>query len=318
MHILQSPHWYALKTEFGWQGTPVRLPQTSIETHVLYRRLPFGLKIAYVPKGPNLNWQNTTIATEGLQKLVTVARQPGVIFLKIEPDAPAQPDITPMLAKIGFRRGRTIQPPATILVDISPPEAQILARMKSKTRYNIRLAGKKGVTVRTGTAADLPQFQQLMEVTARRDGFGVHSAAYYRAVWRHFPPETRALLIAEFAGEPLAALMVFAWDGTAYYLYGASGDAQRNKLPTYLLQWEAMRWAKAHGCHTYDLWGIPNAPVDELERDFLTRRDGLWGVYRFKRGFGGQAVYSPGAFDWVYSKPLYWAFTTFTALWSKK
>ncbi len=308
MHILQSPHWTAFKSQFGWHGESVSLPNAAAPAQILFRRLPLGLKIAYVPKGPHLNWQNTTIAKQGLQKLVQVARRPGVFFLKIEPDVPPSPQITALLAENDFRPARNIQPAATILVDISPSEDEILARMKSKTRYNIRLAGRKGVSVREGTAADLPIFFRLNEITAARDGFGVHPPAYYRAVYRQFPPDTRALLIAEFDGEPLAALMVFAWDGVAYYLYGASGDAHRNKMPAYLLQWEAMRWAKVHGCHTYDLWGVPNAPAETLEAEFPHRRDGLWGVYRFKRGFGGNLAYSIGAFDFVYDRPLYFLF----------
>ncbi len=313
MHILQSPHWAAFKSQFGWHSDAISLPNTAAPVQVLFRRLPLGLKIAYVPKGPHLNWQNTTIAGQGLQKLVQVAQQPGVFFLKIEPDVPPSPQVTALLAENGFRPARGIQPAATILVDISLPEDEILARMKSKTRYNIRLAGRKGVSVREGTAADLPTFHQLNQITAVRDGFSVHPAEYYRAVYRQFPPENRALLFAEFEGEPLAALMVFAWDGVAYYLYGASSDAHRNKMPTYLLQWEAMRWAKAHHCHTYDLWGVPNAPAEVLEREFSTRRDGLWGVYRFKRGFGGKLSYSIGAFDFVYARSLYFLFNKLLA-----
>lgn len=313
MHLLQTPNWNTFKSEFGWQGTAVRLPHTATDTQILYRPLPFGLKIAYVPKGPDLDWQNTTTALEGLQKLMSVARKPGVIFLKVEPDIPAIPAAEKLFVRCGFQRGKAIQPAATILVDIALPDDEILARMKSKTRYNIRLAAKKGVTVRTGTEADLPAFCRLMDITAVRDGFGVHPPEYYRAVMRHFPPDSRVLLLAEYDGQPLAVLMAFAWDGVGYYLYGASGNEYRNKMPAYLLQWEAMRWAKAHGCHTYDLWGIPDVPAETLERDFLNRHDGLWGVYRFKRGFGGHPQHSIGAFDRPYSKLMYRLFTTILA-----
>jgi len=204
-HILQSPHWAAFKSEFGWQTKAISLPKSTHPTQILFRKLPFGLKIAYVPKGPQLNWQNTTIAKAGLQKLVQVAQQPGVFVLKIEPDVAPSSQTAELLAENGFRPARTIQPAATILVDISAPEDEILARMKSKTRYNIRLAGRKGVSVREGTAADLPTFYRLSQITAERDGFGVHSPEYYRAVYNQFPLENRALLVAEFEGEPLRA-----------------------------------------------------------------------------------------------------------------
>ncbi len=313
MHILQSPFWNTFKSQTGWHGTLIQLPHAQSPTQLLFRPLPLGLKLAYVPKGPTLDWQNTTISQHGLQKLIQAAQLPGVIFLKIEPDIPRTANIAELLLGNGFQPGKTIQPPATILVDLSPAEADILAAMKSKTRYNIRLAARKGVSVREGTAADLTTFHQLSEITAQRDNFGVHALSYYQTIYQLFPPENRALLIAESDGEPLAALMVFAWDGVGYYLYGASSNAQRNKMPAYLLQWEAMRWAKAHGCHTYDLWGVPDAPAEQLEREFTNRSDGLWGVYRFKRGFGGTLSYSIGAYDFVYAKPIYLLFNKILA-----
>ncbi len=96
------------------------------------------------------------------------------------------------------------------------------------------------------------------------------------------------LLLAEYEGRPLAALMVFALGRRAYYLYGASTDEERNRMPTYLLQWRAMQWARARGCLEYDLWGVPDEDEQTLEAQFETRRDGLWGVYRFKRGSAGR------------------------------
>jgi peptidoglycan pentaglycine glycine transferase (the first glycine) len=178
--------------------------------------------------------------------------------------------------------------------------------MKSKTRYNVRLAGRKGVVVREASEADLPAFHALMAITAARDRFGVHTPAYYEAAYRLFVPQDRArLLLAEVEGEPVAALMVFALPPRAWYFYGASGDAHRNKMPTYLLQWEAMRWARSLGCTAYDLWGVPDADEDRLEAEFKGRADGLWGVYRFKRGFGGRLVRSVGAWDRVYAPLRY-------------
>jgi lipid II:glycine glycyltransferase (peptidoglycan interpeptide bridge formation enzyme) len=192
-------------------------------------------------------------------------------------------------------------------VDISPDEDAILATMKSKTRYNVRLASRKGVTVREASEADLPAFHTLMAATAARDDFGVHAPAYYEAAYRLFVPRGWArLLLAEVEGEPAAALMVFTLLPRAWYFYGASSNAHREKMPTYLLQWEAMRWAKSLGCTTYDLWGVPDEDREKLEAEFTQRRDGLWGVYRFKRGFGGELVRSVGAWDRVYAPVRYW------------
>ncbi|HRQ32721.1 MAG TPA: peptidoglycan bridge formation glycyltransferase FemA/FemB family protein, partial [Anaerolineales bacterium] len=97
----------------------------------------------------------------------------------------------------------------------------------------------------------------------------------------------------------------------AYYLYGASTDEERNRMPTYLLQWEAMKWAKARGCEEYDLWGVPDEDEATLEANFESRHDGLWGVYRFKRGFGGELKRAAQAMDRVYNPILYWAYLKF-------
>ena len=99
--------------------------------------------------------------------------------------------------------------------------------------------------------------------------------------------------------------MAFRQGQDAYYFYGASSNEYRNLMATYLIQWAAIRWAKSQGCTRYDLWGIPDADLTTLEAEFQQRRDGLWGVYRFKRGFGGQVVQSIGAYDYVYSPLLY-------------
>ena len=107
------------------------------------------------------------------------------------------------------------------------------------------------------------------------------------------------MLVAEVETEPVAAIMVFRRGERAWYFYGASTNRHRERMPTYLLQWEAMRWAKANGCTSYDLWGIPDADEETLEAEFTQRSDGLWGVYRFKRGFGGQVTRTMGAWDLV-------------------
>jgi lipid II:glycine glycyltransferase (peptidoglycan interpeptide bridge formation enzyme) len=190
------------------------------------------------------------------------------------------------------------------MVDLRGNDEQILNRMKQKTRYNIRLALKKGVVVRA--SSDMETFQRLMQVTGERDTFAVHSIEYYRQAYELFTPRGECqLLIAEYQGEPLAALLVFAHGRRAWYLYGASGNERRDFMPTYLLQWEAMRWARSLGCEMYDLWGVPDEDYETLETNFSQRSDGLWGVYRFKRGFGGSLLRAAGPWDRVYRPVLY-------------
>ena len=259
------------------------------------------MTLAYVPRGPVGG-----PVEKLLPELDRVCAEQGAFMLKVEPDQPWDAARAVALRAAGLRQSpQTIQPASTIVIDLEPDEDEILARMKQKTRYNIRLAGRKGVMVRAWD--DLPSFARMMDETAARDEFGAHSLTYYQKAYELFHARSSCeLLVAEFEGQALAALMVFARGERAWYFYGASRDAHREKMPTYLLQWEAMRWAKARGCRLYDLWGIPDKDEAVLERDFQDRSDGLWGVYRFKRGFGGQVVRSLGAWDRVY-RPLRYA-----------
>jgi lipid II:glycine glycyltransferase (peptidoglycan interpeptide bridge formation enzyme) len=176
--------------------------------------------------------------------------------------------------------------------------------MKQKTRYNIRLALRKGVIVQP--SADLDLFYRLLDATGQRDQFGIHSVVYYRRAYELFHPRGEGeLLLAQFEGEVLAALMAFAHGERAWYFYGASAGQRRDLMPTYLIQWEAMRWARARGCTEYDLWGVPDVDQQVLESQFTARADGLWGVYRFKRGFGGQLHRAAGPWDRVYRDSFY-------------
>lgn len=302
-HILQTAEWGQLKAAFGW--TPERLAlledgDPRAGALVLYRRLPAGLgTLAYVPRGPLGDWEGDEMQ-ELLEALVAAARARRAIALILEPDLPDEPRWRERLAALGWRPSplESVQPRRTLILDIRRSEADILAAMKPKTRYNIRLAERKGVMVREGTEADLPAFHRLMAETAARDRFHVHAPAYYEQAYRLFVPAGMArLLMAEVEGEPVAALMVFALGRRAWYFYGASGDAHREKMPTYRLQWEAIRWARAQGCAEYDLWGVPDEDEERLEAEFTHRQDGLWGVYRFKRGFGGRLVRTVGAWE---------------------
>ncbi|MCL4303432.1 MAG: peptidoglycan bridge formation glycyltransferase FemA/FemB family protein [Anaerolineae bacterium] len=313
-HLLQSWAWGELKGRFGWSAARVRAPEGEGTAQILFRRLPLGLSLAYIPKGPVLDWTNSEQCRALFAALHAEAKKRRAVLLKVEPnlwspdfslDRPRSEAAIDFLTRSGFTPADTIQPRTSLVIDLSGDEAAILATMKQKTRYNIRLAEKKGVTIRQGGTEDVAIFYQLAQITAVRDGFGVHSLDYYRAAYDLFAPGHCALLIAEFEGRPLAALMAFSFGREAYYFYGASANEQRNLMAPYLLQWEAIRWAKSQGCTCYDLWGIPDADPVTLEAEFEQRHDNLWGVYRFKRGFGGQWVQSIGAFDTVYNPLLY-------------
>jgi lipid II:glycine glycyltransferase (peptidoglycan interpeptide bridge formation enzyme) len=302
-HILQSPAWGELKSLYGWE--PSWLISGDLGAQVLFQDIPLGYSIAYLPLGP-VSLSEKVFEDPGWsdfqQELDHLCREKRAVFLKIEPDCWEHEGCH---VPEGFQKSsQSIQPPRTILISLEGSEEQILGRMKSKTRYNIRLATKKGVTA--AESDDLETFYNLLENTSVRADFGIHTADYYRDVYRLLQDKGECqLFLAEFEGEPLASIMVFKKGERSWYFYGASSSHHREKMPTYLVQWEAIRWAKNRGCTTYDLWGVPDHDLDFLEANFTKRSDGLWGVYRFKRGFGGNLVRSCGAWDRVYLPVLY-------------
>ena len=313
-HLLQMGEWGELKRGFGWKPVRIvstnsthRIPNNEIGAQILFRRLPLGLTLGYMPK-PVFSGQWSVVSDQFWKEVDSICKKNHAIFLKIEPDAWTEEFLIPHSSFLISKHN--IQPPRTIVISIKDSGEAILAKMKPKCRYNIRLAEKKGITVRTWD--DIPAFHEMMTVTGGRDNFGVHSKEYYQRAYELFHPTgTCELLVAEFEGKPLASLMVFADATRAWYVYGASNDQERNRMPTYLLQWEAIRWAKARGCEEYDLWGVPDENEETLEANFETRHDGLWGVYRFKRGFGGQLKRATQALDRVYNPLLYWAYLRF-------
>jgi lipid II:glycine glycyltransferase (peptidoglycan interpeptide bridge formation enzyme) len=316
-HILQTSRWARLKSAFGWAAllVPLRAGPALSEpllggSSVLLRRLPWGGTLAYVPRGPVVDWSRPDHVSALFVVLRETCLKRRIGIIKIEPELPDTPEVAAQLAAAGFRRSpQRIQPLSTIHVDLTGDEEAILARMKQKWRYNIRLAERKGVTVRRGAPADLPAIQKLMDATAARDRFGAHNLAYHTAATELFgPPDMMAWFIAEHEGRMLAAIAVFALGRMAWYMWGASADEDRNLMPNHALQWAAMRWARDRGCTRYDLWGIP----DEVGADPAAYADpdswgegGLWGVYRFKQGFGGQVVRYTGAWDMPLSKVEY-------------
>ncbi len=306
-HLLQTAEWGEFKATFGWQ--PLRLANETSAAQILFRRLPLGLTIAYLPKGPlGSDW------SELLAEADEHCRRRRAVFLKVEPDC-WEDDAEDVSLQNYFRewvKSRPVQPRRTVEISLAGGEEDWLNRMKQKTRYNIRLAQRKEVVIED--SSDVSLFYRMMIMTGERDGFGVHSLAYYQRVFDLFAPKGMCvLLIAKYQNIPLAGLMAFAFGRRAWYFYGASTNEERNRMPTYLLQWEAMRWAASRGCTVYDLWGIPDEDEATLESQFMQREDGLWGVYRFKRGFGGQIRRSVGAWDRIYQPLLYKMYQQFVA-----
>ncbi len=312
-NILQSSAWARFKHRWGWEVRRLLWPNAEAPragVQVLVKRLPLGFSMLYVPRGPLVSADDNVALHAIFGALHALARAERALVLTVEPPwVMPREQAAALLHPFGFRPGiADVQPRATIVLDIRPSLDEILAQMKQKWRYNIRLSVRKGVQVREGGEADFAIYDALMRETGERDGFGVRPMAYYRDAWRAFQPDRSRLFIAEYEGEPLAALLAFHFGRVGYYLYGASSSRERNRMPNHALQWAAIQWAKANGCEWYDFWGIPpDVPDDGAVETW--GEGGLWGVFRFKQGFGGQIVKYPGAFDAVYNRAAYWLYT---------
>ncbi|MBL8161035.1 MAG: peptidoglycan bridge formation glycyltransferase FemA/FemB family protein [Anaerolineae bacterium] len=311
-HILQQSAWGDLKGAYGWHVERVAVSDAGrilAGAQLLFRRLPLRLgTMAYLGMGP---LATDTASSAALWPAIDAcARRHRSAFIKWEPgiytDGEAQPDP----AALGFAiSAQTVQPPRTVLIDTTSNEEAILARMNQGTRRKIRQSQKNGVRCWQGSRADVEAFNQMMQTTGARNAFGVHEPGYYALAYDLFVPSgDAALILAEHEGDLLAGIMVFAKGQTAWYLYGASADVKRNLMGAYAVQWAAIQWAQARGCTTYDMWGIPDEKEETLEAQFEQRSDGLWGVYGFKRGWGGRVARSLGAWDKAYNPLIYAAY----------
>jgi lipid II:glycine glycyltransferase (peptidoglycan interpeptide bridge formation enzyme) len=191
-------------------------------------------------------------------------------------------------------------------VDLRPSEEQLLASMKQKTRYNIRLAEKNGVIVRVTPKTDLDQIFMMYAETSIRNSFTIRNQEYYLSLWSSFIESGLAVPLTAYVDrEPIAGLILFYFQNNSWYFYGMSLVKHREKMPNYLLQWEAMKYAKSLGCTHYDFWGAPSVFNDD---------DPMIGVYRFKSGFGGDVYQHIGAWDFPVKHLMYKSYTEFVPI----
>jgi lipid II:glycine glycyltransferase (peptidoglycan interpeptide bridge formation enzyme) len=310
-HILQSWAWGELKAQTGWSARRLlwrRDGRPAAAAALLVRRVTARLPVAvaYAPRGPLLGEPDAALAEAVVERLEAEARRAGALFVKADPDVRADAPEGEAFVALLARRGWVFSPEQiqfrnTMVNDLTPDEGSLLAAMKPKWRYNIRLAERKGVVVRDGSAADLPAFYRMYVETGARDGFLVRPYDYYRQVWERFLADGLAhVLLADVESQPIAGLILFRFGPTAWYFYGASTAQARDYMPNHALQWAAMRWARAAGCTRYDWWGAP---------DVLDESDPMWGVYRFKSGFGGDFAPGIGAWDFPVNPLLYRGYT---------
>jgi lipid II:glycine glycyltransferase (peptidoglycan interpeptide bridge formation enzyme) len=262
-------------------------------------RTPFG--VLYVPKGPVFDYGDDALCESVIGALEQYAHRHRGIFIKIDPDIPSGARASSVLNRRGWCvSGEQIQFRNSVMLDLTRTDEELLAAMKPKWRYNIRLAQKRGVRVEIGTEADLSIFYEMYAETGARDDFLIRRFPYYRDVWGTLLRANVAqMLLARVGDETVAGLILFVFGSRAWYFYGASRNTHRDWMPNHLLQWEGVRWAKAHGCTAYDFWGAP---------DHLDERAPMYGVYKFKMGFGGEFVERIPAHDYVVNSALYWLY----------
>jgi lipid II:glycine glycyltransferase (peptidoglycan interpeptide bridge formation enzyme) len=316
--VLQSYEWGELKAKFGWQ--PIRLAledngKVVAAISILKREIPYiHHSLFYAPRGPVVNLFDRELTEALLAAVEEEAEKQHAISLKIDPELPdipaKQSENFALLHKLGFVKSiKQVQPRATILLDLTPDLDSLLKSFETKTRYNIRLAEKKGVVVRQDDSmAGIHAFYSIYQETSVRDKFMIHPLKYYKAIREEmFANGLGSNFIAYYNDKPIASVIVFNFGSRLWYMYGASSNEYRNVMPNHLLHWEVIKWAKNKGLKTYDLWGIPANP-----------REGhpLHGVYRFKQGFNGNAVKFIGAYDFPYSPLFYHAFE-WGAMWWK-
>ncbi len=325
--LQQTSFWSGLKSRLGWEALAFDIEADKApagDVLILVRQVGGGSTIAYSPFGPE-KLPDSDRRGEYLAALSTELKTflgPSCLFIRwdlpwISPYAEEEdsydedgywrgPPETRLrelrmnwgVSDVGLRKAPTdILPPDTITLDLGGEEESILGRMRPKTRYNIGLSSRRGVRVREGSEKDLGIWQKLYDQTARRNGIVAHGPRYFESLLSMGRSDAGAgLLIAEKNGKPLAAMFLSSSADRATYLYGASSGEERNLMAPYALQWEAIRRARKKGCTSYDLFGIAPRPDPEHP---------LYGLYRFKSGFGGTLIHRQGAWDYPYDERGY-------------
>lgn len=313
-HFLQLWEWGQVKKGMGWESLPLIVEQDGIiEASLLILKRPIPLPglnkcIFYSPRGPVVDADNEELCAVLFEGARKVARENGAIFLKIDPDVPTGDEqLDEVLLKNGLKKNDTgldfdgVQPRFVFRLDLSPDENTLLDNMHSKWRYNIRLASRKGVVIRpVENKNELGVFYEILQETAQRDQFLIRGYEYFEWIWDYMVESGFAkLFLAEYEGEIIAATLAMISGDKAWYLYGASSNRHRNLMPNYLIQWEMIRWAREQGCTLYDFRGVSG----DLNED-----NPLYGLYRFKKGFGGEFTEFIGEWDQIYSPVFYWLF----------
>jgi lipid II:glycine glycyltransferase (peptidoglycan interpeptide bridge formation enzyme) len=300
-HVLQSAAWAKIREAQGWRPEFLQLGAPALPVAlVLWRSLPAGQSLAYVPRGPIA--ADRPQLESALAKLAALARERGAIFLKVDPEIDSDFGGEPLRAA-GFRRAQDIQPVvATLELDLAPDEDALFAALEKDTRWSVRQAEKRGVSIREANGdEDLRALYDLYAETGQRAGFITRTWDYYRRMWGTLVTAGHARIrLAEKDGKPVAGALTWRCGEREVYQSAATNDAGRSANAAYGLLWRCIIEARKSGARRFDFGGIP---VDVTRKD-----DPMYGPYQFKKGFGGTPRRFVGAHDVVPNQLAYRAY----------
>lgn len=312
-HLLQSWEWGEFKSMHGWlpERVSVSGPEGEGYAQILFRRKG-PVSVGYIPRGPLLTGDVDVVWPKLQDAIDSAAKRHRAITVIFEPDR--ETGLTGTYKEAGVVAGPAhLQPSRTVKVPLLDSDDAMLRAMHQKTRYNVRLAMRRRVDVEARQGTDheaLRQYYELMVDTADRNQFSIHSYEYYEDFLKLFG-DNAFFVFASSEGNLAAVVIAAAFGADALYMYGASSTQHRAHGAAFLLQFEAMKWARDRGCKSYDLWGIPEEDPETLRGDDNTSIAGSkgedWrGIYRFKTGFGGEIVSYPTTLERRYVPVLPW------------
>ena len=267
-NFMQSPEWARVKTEWKNEFITVEDENGNIKgtMSILLRKVPFiNRHIMYAPRGFVCDVHDKETLKELTIKAQEIAKKYKAFIFRLDPDVlQSDEEFKKIITELGYKTkknikniGQVLQPKYVFRLNVKDKtEEELLQSFESKTRYNIRLAGRKGVTVRQGTREDLKVFYDIMKTTGSRDDFFIRPLSYFQKIYDEMGEKHARIYIAEFEGEPIAATMPIYYGNKVWYLYGGSSNKHRNLMPNYLIQWEMIKWAIEEKCDWYDFRGV--------------------------------------------------------------
>lgn len=303
-HFMQSLKWVDIKEE--WKNEVVISVDENGKIvgglNILIRKVPYiNRSIMYSPRGPVCDIHNEEILKDLVEGAKVLAKKHRAFILRIDPDIKnTDKEFKDLAKKLGFKIKDNIkkfsdgiQPRYVFRLDVKDKnEEELLKSFHEKTRYNIRLSMRKGVTIKDGTKEDLKDFHKIMQETGNRDHFGIRPLSYFEKMYDVLAPNNMKVFMAYYDGKPIAGTIPIIYGNKVWYLYGASSNQYRNVMPNYLLQWEMIKLALENKADIYDFRG-----VEEFEDE--TKQE--YGVYKFKKGFKGEFIEFIGEIQLVFN-----------------